>query len=297
MTVNFNGPIRSGSRVSLNEALSSGSDPSLINYKGRIADAGTQVFTNVDLGTGNNQFTTVFGNGGFFLSNNSGQVLSETVVGSNGATDHDNVRAFVNGRVDGRLSYNVRLNAGDDAATVGVNYNVSTGVATFGGRLQIGLDGGAGNDRLAVNHDLPNGTESTGGNQAFVFGAGTLFDLTINGGAGNDSVTVNFGNGGFQIDSGAVFRVRANGDNGYDDPSTPGRDAVVVAVVASPNSNSSAAATVDVVARGDDGNDALALTFTNNATTAFASLYTEIDGGNGADAAGGNPSVKTRCEA
>ena len=39
------------------------------------------------------------------------------------------------------------------------------------------------------------------------------------------------------------------------------------------------------------------LTFTNNATTAFESLFTEIDGGFGVDRGGGNPTITLRCEA
>lgn len=296
VTVNFAG-ITNGTKVNLNESLSSGSDPSGINYNGGISGTGTEVFTNVNLGPGNNQFTTVFGSGNFFMPNNSRQALSQTVIGSSRAIDRDNVRAFVNGRVDARLSYNVRLNAGNDAASVGINYNVGIGVASFGGRLQVAVDGGAGNDIIVVNHNRPDGTESAGGNSVYVFSGGTLFDLALNGGAGNDNIMVDFDNGGFQIDAAAVFRIRVNGDNGIDDPAVAGLDAIVVTVVASPSSNSSSGATVDIAVRGDDGDDLLALTFTNNATAAFVSLYTEIDGGNGNDFSSGNPVVQSRCEA
>ena len=130
-----------------------------------------------------------------------------------------------------------------------------------------------------------------------MFGAGTLFDLAVNGGAGDDRVTVDFDNGGFRIDADAIFRIRVNGDNGVDDPTVAGRDTIVVAVQAAPDSNFSNNATVDVVVRGDDGDDVLSLTFTNNATVAFESLFTEIDGGFGVDTGSGNPTVKLRCEA
>lgn len=295
VTVGFN-KIGGGSKVNLTESLFAGRDPSSVSYNGSITGAGTQVFAKLNLGTGNNKFTTNFGAGGIFLNNDS-WVLKETVIGSNVASDKDNIRAFLNGRVDSEFNYDVILGAGNDTSTLGVAYNIGIGFIAFGGRLHIGMNGGAGNDSLVVNHTLANGTVDTGGNFAFVGHAGSLLEVVLNGGAGNDQTTVNFGDGGFQIDAGAQVRILVNGDSGTDDDSVPGTDSATVLVEASSNSNLVSASDLEIVVFGGGGADTLVLTFTNLATHGFASVFTEVDGGEGFDTCIGNPVAKRRCEA
>jgi hypothetical protein len=289
------GNLAGGSKVSIDAALGRGADPSSIAYNGTIIGASTEVAAVFRLGPGNNRFTTTTKTG-FFISNNSGQRLRQTIIGSARPKDRDRVTAFFHGRVDSRLDYNVNLRAGNDVSTVSTTYNLPFGVTAFGGRMRVNVDGGPGNDRLIVNHKDPSGTDVPGGNGAFVHGAGGLLELLLTGGAGNDTIDVDLGSGGLDIAAGALLRIRATGDRGIDDPGVPGRDAISVLAQAAPNSNTGTPADVELLVSGDDGNDGpLRLNFVNDATTAFASIFQEIDGGFGRDSCGGT-ALRARCE-
>ncbi len=305
------GEIAAGAKVTLTENLGGGIDPSSLNFNGSITDEGTLVIANINLGTGSNEWKTNFrSDDGFFLYN--GATLKETVIGSTRAKDHDTVRAFLSGQVSDFFSsgalftYDALLGAGNDTSSFGIDYNATTegivgpGVIAYGGRIHIGMQGGGGNDSLLVNHNLADGTASIGGSEAFIDGSssssGSLLEIALTGGVGNDAVGVDFGGGGFEINAGAVLRIQAVGDQGFDDPLAVGTDTVSVTVEAASDSEGGR---VDLLVRGDDGDDNLTLTFTDHSGTAtqsgLASINTEADGGAGDDLYSGNARLVLRC--
>jgi hypothetical protein len=209
----------------------------------------------VNLGLGNNAFTMTQG-----TAPTSGEVNLEIEAG----TGRDAVTLNPTVVAGGRMRINTYLGAGND--TYAVNLDLSLLEVSSDGDLFLGVDGGGGNDNLAVTR---NGTTAS----TTIIQDGADFDMRLKGGIGNDTITVDLGGGGIDAFTNGTIRLRADGG--------AGNDLFNMVLDSSEPSPTSGPGRYDVAVTGGPGNDTLSATHNATGSVSYLQGAMILDGGSG----------------
>ncbi len=276
---NGNG-ISANSRIVFEVAGGAGLDTVDLSFAGNSVDQ-SSILVRADLGVGNDVVSLALpatsasgrfnadvslgsGTNAFIMTQGTAPTSGEVNLDIEAGTGRDAVTLNPTVVTGGRMRINAQLGAGND--TYAVNLDLSLLEMRSDGDLFLGVDGGGGNDNLAVTR---NGTTAS----TTIIREAADFDMRLGGGIGNDIVTVDLGGGGIDAFTNGTIRLRADGG--------AGNDLVTVSFDSSEPSPSSGPGRYDVAVTGGLGNDTLNATHNATGSVSYLQGAMILDGGLG----------------